>query len=174
VARSSRRTIKIQPLQNWFAGHVALRIRKDFNAIAAASGLIESVTPAEFRKKQRTYQRFDAIANGRDLMDPYREGEARTTRLRTGMSTFKEECAKSNKHWIRVLMQIAVERKVAKVFGVELDFSKAGGTGGDATGGKGDIVGDGKSEGTQDDSTQDEDDAAKQNDSRRGTATIST
>lgn len=155
--------LKIQPLQNWFACHVALKIRKDFNAIAAASGLIESVTPAEFRKNMRTYQRFDAIGNGRDLMDPFREGEARTTRLRTGMSTFKEECAKSNKHWIRVLMQLAVERKVAKVFGVELDFSKQGGTGGDATGGKGDIVGDGNPEET----TQDDEDAAEQTATRR-------
>jgi lambda family phage portal protein len=118
--------LHVQPLQNWFATHVALRVRKDFNAIAGASGLIEAVSAADFRKNQRTYQRFDAIGNGRDLMDPFKEGEARTTRLRTGMSTFKEECAKSNKHWIRVLMQIAVERKVAKVFGVELDFSKLG------------------------------------------------
>jgi lambda family phage portal protein len=133
--------LKIQPLQNWFACHVALRIRKEFNTLAAASGLIESITPAEFRKNQRTYQRFDAIANGRDLMDPYREGEARTTRLRTGMSTFKEECARSNKHWIRVLMQLAIERKVSKVFGVTLDFSKQGGSGGDSASSSGDIVG---------------------------------
>jgi lambda family phage portal protein len=133
---------RIKPLQNWFACHAALRVRREFNAIAASTGLIESVTPAEFTKNERTYQRFDAIGIGRDLMDPFREGEARTTRLRTGVSTFKEECARDNKHWVRVLMQLAVERRVCKLFGVTLDFSKQGGTGGDATGGNGDAIGD--------------------------------
>lgn len=116
----------IQPLQNWIACHLALPVRRQFNAIAAASGQFTTLRPAEFRRNERTYQRFDAIGNGRDLMDPYKEGEARTTRLRTCLSTFKEECAKGGKHWIRVLMQIAVERKVATMFGVPLDFSKQG------------------------------------------------
>lgn len=118
--------LTIKPLQAWFATHVALPVRKEFNAIAAASGLLKSISPAEFRQNQRTYQRFDAVGAGRDLLDPFKEGEARTTRLRTCLSTFKEECAKSGKHWIRVLMQIAIERKVADLFGVGLDFSKPG------------------------------------------------
>lgn len=118
--------LRIGPLQKWFACHAALPVRRQFNAIAAAGGLFTTLRPQEFRRNERTYQRFDAIGNGRDLMDPYKEGEARTTRLRTGLSTFKEECARSGKHWIRVLMQIAVERKVAAMFGVPLDFSKSG------------------------------------------------
>lgn len=118
--------LHIKPLQAWFATHVALRVRKEFNAIAAASGLFTSLSPSEFRKKQRTYQRFDAIGNGRELLDPFKEGEARTTRLRTKISTFKEECARSGKHWIRVLMQHALEERVAGMFGVELDYSKSG------------------------------------------------
>lgn len=122
--------LRIQPLQLWFACHAALPIRRQFNALAAAGGLFSSITPAEFRRNERTYQRFEAIGNGRSLMDPYKEGEARTTRLRTCLSTFKEECARDNKHWIRVLMQIAVERRVATMFGIPLDFTKAGaGTG---------------------------------------------
>lgn len=116
----------IRPLQKWFAIRVALRVRREFNAVAAAMGLFTTVTPAEFRRNQRTYQRFDAIGNGRDLLDPYKEGEARTTRLRTKLSTYKEECARVGKHWIRVLMQIAIEEKVSRMFGVTLDFSKAG------------------------------------------------
>ena len=78
--------LNIKPLQNWFATHVALRVRREFNAVAAASGLFQSVRPAEFKKKVRTYQRFDAVGNGRDLLDPFKEGEARTTRLRTGVA----------------------------------------------------------------------------------------
>lgn len=121
----------LRPLQQWFGVHVALRVRREFNAMAAASGLFQSLRPAEFRANQRTYQRFDAIGAGRELLDPYKEGEARTNRLRTGISTFKEECARSGKHWIRVLMQRSIETKVTKLFGVDLDFSKpgAGGSG---------------------------------------------
>jgi len=118
--------LHIKPLQHWFATHAALRVRKDFNAMAAAGGLFQSLSPAEFRRSRRTYQRFDAIGNGRELLDPFKEGEARTTRLRTGLSTYKEECARTGKHWIRVLMQIALERKVTTMFGVTLDFSKSG------------------------------------------------
>lgn len=118
--------LNIKPLQQWFAIRAAIRVRKEFNAFAAAGGLYKSITPSEFRKNQRTYQRFEAVGNGRDLIDPFKEGEARTTRLRTCLSTFKEECARAGKHWIRVLMQIAVERKVADLFGVDLDFSKSG------------------------------------------------
>lgn len=118
--------VRIKPLQCWFACHAALRVRKEFNALAAAGGLFRSLRPAEFRRNARTYQRFDAIGNGRDLLDPYKEGEARVTRLRTGLSTLKEEHARVGKHWIRELMQIAVERKVAGLFGVTLDFSKSG------------------------------------------------
>lgn len=121
--------LHINPLQKWFGIHVAIRIRREFNAVAASMGRIRSITPSQFRANVRTYQRFDAIGNGRDLLDPYKEGEARTARLRTGISTFKEECAKRNQHWIRVLMQLAIEKKVTKLFGVDLDFSKGGSSG---------------------------------------------
>ena len=125
----------IAPLQNWFARTVSVPIRVEFNLLAAAAGLLRSVSPAEFRRNAAIYQRFDAIGNGRDLLDPYKEGEARTTRLRTCISTFKEECARRGKHWIRVLIQKKVEEKVADLLGVTLDFSKGGGSSSMATGG---------------------------------------
>lgn len=118
--------LRIAPLKAWFATHVALPMRRDFNAFAAAAGAYQSLRPADFKANERTYQRFDAIGNGRDLLDPFKEGEARTARLRTGMSTFKEECAKQGKHWIKVLMQLAIEKKVRSMFGVEVDITKPG------------------------------------------------
>lgn len=118
--------LHIGPLKAWFATHVALPMRRDFNSIAAASGAYQSLRPADFKANVRTYQRFDAIGNGRDLLDPMKEGEARTARLRTGMSTFKEECAKRGQHWIKVLMQLAIEKKVRSMFGIELDLTKPG------------------------------------------------
>jgi lambda family phage portal protein len=117
---------RLEPLKDWFATHVALRMRQDFNAIAAASGMFQSLRPAEFRANERTYQRFDAIGNGRDMIDPFKEGEARTARMRTGISTFKEECAKRGNHWIKVLMQVAIEKKIKAMFGVDLDHTKPG------------------------------------------------
>lgn len=118
--------LHLGPLKCWFATHVALRMRREFNALAAAGGQYRSLRPAEFRANERTYQRFDAIGNGRDLLDPYKEGEARTARLRTGISTFKEECARRGQHWIKVLMQLAIEKQVRKMFGVEIDITKPG------------------------------------------------
>lgn len=118
--------LRIGPLKAWFATHVAIRMRREFNAMAAAGGQFKSLKPAEFLANARTYQRFDAIGNGRDLLDPYKEGEARTARLRTGISTFKEECARRGQHWIKVLMQLAIEKQVRKMFGVEIDITKPG------------------------------------------------
>lgn len=120
--------LHIRPLQDWFATHVVLRVRREFNAIAAASGQFQSITPSEFRRNERTYQRFDAVGNGRDLLDPFKEGEARTARLRTGASTYKDEQARVGKHWMRTLRQIALEQVVAPALGAKLDFSKSGGT----------------------------------------------
>lgn len=129
---SSSRAAKIdedghlEPLKDWFATHVALPMRRDFNAIAAASGAFHSLRPAEFRASERTYQRFDAIGNGRDMIDPFKEGEARTARMRTAISTFKEECARRGNHWIKVLMQVAIEKKIKAMFGVDMDHTKSG------------------------------------------------
>jgi lambda family phage portal protein len=118
--------LEVGPLQQWFGFACALPVRQTFNQLAIASGRIKSLSPSEFRKSERTYQRFDIIGNGRDLMDPFKEGEARTGRLRTMMSTYKEECARNNKHWIRVLMQKAVEQRVFELFGTTPDFTKSG------------------------------------------------
>lgn len=117
---------RLDPLKDWFGTHVALQMRRDFNAIAAASGAFKSLRPAEFLANERTYQRFDAIGNGRDMIDPFKEGEARTARMRTGISTFREECAKRGNHWIKVLMQLAIEKKIKSMFGVDLDHTKPG------------------------------------------------
>lgn len=116
----------IGPTQQWFGQVVALPVRRTFNAIAGASGRYQSLRPAQFRREFRTFQRFDVIANGRDLLDPFKEGEARTTRLRTRLASYKDECAKQNKHWIRELMQHSIEQQVFDLFGLTPDFTKYG------------------------------------------------
>lgn len=116
----------IATLQQWFGTLVSMRIRREFNAVAAAMGLFRSITPAEFAGNERRYQRFEAYGPSRDLLDPYKEGEARTARLRTGVATFKEECAKRNQHWIRVLSQIAIEKRTMEMLDVSLDWTGGG------------------------------------------------
>ena len=106
-------------------------MRREFNSLAVGSGLIDSVPIGEFNRHRDRYERFDAIGAGRDLLDPGKETDAAMSRLRGGLSTLKLECAKRGLHWIKVLMQQAVELRIAKMYGVPLDWSK--GNGGNAT-----------------------------------------
>lgn len=119
--------LHIAPLQQWFASHVSLPIRRQFNSLAAATGQFKTVRPSQFRRQERTFQRFDAIGNGRDILDPGAETTADINQLRSGLATFKEKCARRGKHWIRVLMQRAIEKSVAGMFDLELDYSLGGG-----------------------------------------------
>jgi lambda family phage portal protein len=119
--------IHIGTLQQWFALHVAVPMRREFNQLAVASGMIESMQPREFNRYPQRYQRFDAIGAGRDLLDPLKETDAAMARLRGGLTTLKLECAKRGLHWIKVLMQQAVELRIAKMYGVPLDWSKGQG-----------------------------------------------
>lgn len=119
--------LHILPLQQWFATRVSLPIRREFNMLAAASGLFKSLPATRFLRDESTFQRFEAIGNGRDILDPGAEVTAKINKLRSGMSTLKEECARNGKHWIRVLMQRAIEQSVSQLFGVPLDYSLGGG-----------------------------------------------
>lgn len=121
-----------RPLQNWFAGRVALPIRREFHRQAIALGRLKSVSGAAFLKNERRYMRFDAIGAGRDLLDPEAETNAATGRLRSCLTTLKIECAKKGLHWIRVLRQIALENRLLDVLEIALDLSK--GQGGQAVG----------------------------------------
>lgn len=121
----------VQPLQQWFGLHVAIPMRKRFNAVAAAFGLFSTVTPAEVASNPRRYQRFEAMGTGRDLLDPDAETTAAIGRLRAGLSNLKIECARRGLHWVRVLRQIKLENQLLSVLGVVLDFSK--GQGGQVT-----------------------------------------
>ena len=117
----------MRPLQNWFSSRQTLPIRRQFNAMAAASGLYKNLTAAEFVRDQRRWQRFDAIGAGRQLLDPAAETDAAAARLRIGLTTLKLECARLGLHWIKVLRQLAIEGRFATALGVTLDFSKGEG-----------------------------------------------
>ena len=117
----------IRPLQQWFARKVVLPVRREFNQMAAASGLLSTVRPSQFEADRRRYQRFDAIGPGRQFLDPEKETEASLGKLRGGLTTLKIECARQGLHWVKVLRQQAVEARYAEALGIVLDFSKGEG-----------------------------------------------
>lgn len=115
------------PIKNWFARLVALPIRKKFHAQAIAMGMITSVSASQFMRNPERYMQFDALAGGRELLAPKEETEAAAGRCRAGFSNLKIECAKRNLHWIRVLRQLAIEKRLCGVLDVVVDFSKGQG-----------------------------------------------
>lgn len=117
----------IRPLQGWFSRQVVLPIRRQFNLQAAAAGLYSTITPEEFRRETRRYQRFDAISSGRQLLDIKEETEGALAKLRGGLTTLKIECAREGLHWIKVLFQKAIEARVTSAIGLTLDHSKGEG-----------------------------------------------
>jgi lambda family phage portal protein len=117
----------IRPLQNWFAGLVALPIRREFHRQAIALGLLTTVSPRDYVANPRRYGRFDAIGPGRDLLDPDNETNATIGLMRSCLTTLKNACAKRGLHWIRVLRQIALENHVLDVLDIALDLSKGQG-----------------------------------------------
>jgi lambda family phage portal protein len=123
----------MKPLQAWFATRIALPIRSEFHRQALALDLMNHVSLSDYLDEPRKFGRFLAIGAGRDLLQPAEEIEAACAKIRSGQSTLQIECAKRGLHWIRVLLQLSREQRLAKKFGVELDFSKGnGGKAGDA------------------------------------------
>jgi capsid protein len=116
-----------RPLQNWFGRGICVPMRREFQALAVASGLFNTVSPVEYRRNQRKYRRFDAIGPGREMLDPEKETEAAISKLRSGLTTLKIECARRGLHWLRVLRQVKMENRIAELYGIVLDFSKGQG-----------------------------------------------
>lgn len=118
---------QIRPVQLWLGRKMILPIRRRFNEMAVATGQIKSITPAEFKREMRRYQRFDIIGPGRSLLEPSAEIEATAGLLRGALTTLKIECARRGLHWIAVLRQIALENRILEWFKIVADFSKGQG-----------------------------------------------
>ena len=116
--------LAIAPLQQWFQRVVALRVRSEVNTMLAIFDQFETVTPKEFEKNKRLYNRFDAISPWRGQLDPMRETEALISALRSGLSTFQQACARKGLHWIKQAAQIANEHALFESLGITLDHSK--------------------------------------------------
>jgi lambda family phage portal protein len=117
-----------RPLQNYVGRRLGLQIRRKVNAQAAAMGLYRNLTAREFVLDQRRYQKFDVLGPGREQLDPEKETEASISKLRAGLSTLKIECGRRQLHYIRVLRQMALEKRLAGQLALTLDFSKGQGS----------------------------------------------
>jgi lambda family phage portal protein len=109
-------------LQEWFAHMCVLRVRREFMRQAVALGRLKSVTARLFLRNERRYQRVSLQPPGREQLDPEAETEAAAGRLRAGLSTFQEECAKRGKHWRKVARQRARENAYFERIGVTPDL----------------------------------------------------
>jgi len=151
----------IKPLQEFFSQRISLPIRRAVNREAAAQGKLASVTPRQFRADLARYQKFEILGPGREQLDPEKETEASISKLRAGISNLQMENGRRQQHWVRVLLQRAIEDQVAGALGVTLDFSKGGGN---VHHGAGIESAPSKSEIGADDGTDDGQDATEQQD----------
>jgi len=116
-----------QPLRRFVARKLTLPVRQRINAAAAGLGQFTSVTPQQFRRNQRNYQRFDVLGPGREQLDPEKETDAAVAKLRSAQSTLQIENGRRQQHWVKILTQMALEGRIAASLGVVLDYSKGQG-----------------------------------------------
>jgi lambda family phage portal protein len=90
------------------------------------------------------YTRCSWTGSGRGQIDELKETQAAMLRVKAGLSTYEEECAKLGKDWREVFEQLAREKKMIQVLGIEVNLdATAKGKQGAANTLKGDGQGDG-------------------------------
>jgi lambda family phage portal protein len=118
---------QMKPVQNTAANRIVLPIRRLWNDLAMAFGHINAITPSRYERERDRFRQFDCIGPGREWLDPEKEYEASSGKLRGGLTTLKIECATRGIHWIRVLRQMKLETTIADKLGIVLDHSKGQG-----------------------------------------------
>lgn len=116
----------VEPIKGSMARRVVRPIRKEFTSQAVAYGRIRSITPAEYQRKPYQYNAVTVIAGKRADLD-VDDGIAAIDRMRSGLSTYQDECARRGRHWRRNLRQMARINGETKRLDVVLDFSKGQG-----------------------------------------------
>lgn len=114
----------LKPLQRFVASRISLPVRRRVNAMAAGMGLFSSITPRQFVADESRMQKFEALGPGREQLDPEKETDASLAKLRGGLSTLQLENGRRQQHWVRILLQRAIEENLASALGLTLDYSK--------------------------------------------------
>jgi len=111
-----------KPIQRWAGRTFCQPVRRAFNAEAAAYGLFQSVSAAQFEKQQRRFQRMHLQGPGRDQLDPGLETRAAADRIRFGFSDWESECAQRGTSFRRVILKQKQQRAFATKHGVPLEL----------------------------------------------------
>lgn len=119
----------IRPMQMRKGHGVVLPMRMRHNAMAVALGRIRTVTAAQFKANPWRWQSFDVMGPGREQLDPDGETDSIAGRIRTGVSTLKDECGARGKYWRKQLQQLALEKREVERLKLTdwINFSKGGG-----------------------------------------------
>ena len=116
----------IAPIQGEFARRVVIPIRREHNMWAINRRVIKQVTPRDYEARRFLYDTFSVVTGQRNDMD-VDDVIAAIDRMRSGQSTYQEECARRGRHWRRNLRRMKAVNDAARKLGVVLDWTKGQG-----------------------------------------------
>lgn len=117
----------IVPVQEHQIRKQALPVRREFTRQAIGMGVITSVDSTRYL---RARARFDALewgTPGTGEVDTAEDAPAAIDRMRSGLTTYPEECAKRASNWKKNIRQMARVNKYAVDQEVVLDWTKGQG-----------------------------------------------
>ena len=68
------------------------------------------------------YTRCTFVGSGRGQIDELKETQAAMLRVKAGLSTYEEECAKLGKDWREVFEQLAREQRMIQSLGIPVNL----------------------------------------------------
>lgn len=116
------------PVQMHQIFKVAKPVRERFNEVGVAQSQIETVSATQFAKQRRRFQRLEAYAPGNGGVEASDDPQVAIDRMRSGLSTFQEECGRRGRNWRRNLRMMQKVNKVAEELKVTLDWTKGQGS----------------------------------------------
>lgn len=121
-------------VQAWMGRNYVLPIRRRFNEVAVAMGVIDEITPREFNSQRARFQRFQLMPPGREQMDPEAETQAAGNRVREWQSNVSDELAPRGHNFRKFVRKREWEWRYAQAHGFDLESYFGAGTGKPALG----------------------------------------
>ena len=117
----------VEPVQRHQARRLAARIRRAHTESAIAIGLYSTVSAEQYIRQRWRFDSLVWVTPGTGAVQDVEEAEGAIDRMRSGMSTFAEECHKRGVHWKRNIRQMDRINRYAAKHGVVLDWTKGQG-----------------------------------------------
>lgn len=117
----------VAPIQQTVARRLVLPVRHAHTRWGFAQGLFRNATARDYQRQPWRYNTCSVIAS--DSVDLDQEAvESAIDRMRSGLSTYQDECAKRGTHWRRNLRKMKTVNEIAREMGVVLDWTKGQGS----------------------------------------------